>query len=103
MGSPRLLTVDETAGLLRTSPATVRRYVHDGKLRASRPGGRLLIHQDSIDELLSATEVEPVIKGPVHRRTGVRRPPSEPLPPRDPADAQLSYRERARRAREAGR
>lgn len=82
------------------SPATVRRYVHEGKLRASRPGNRLLIHRDSIDELLAATEVPPDVKGPIQRRRGVGRGIPEPSPPRDPSREQLSYRERAKLARQ---
>lgn len=90
------VTVTQAGELLGgVSPATVRRYVHEGKLRASRPGNRLLIHRDSIDELLAATQVQP---SPAALRAQPLRP-SAPPRARVTGPDRVSYRDRVRRAR----
>ena len=38
-GSDRLLTVPEVAGQVRATPATVRRWLRQGKLKGILPGG----------------------------------------------------------------
>ncbi|MDM8008818.1 MAG: helix-turn-helix domain-containing protein [Phycisphaerae bacterium] len=51
---PDMLTVAETARRLRRSPASVRRLIHSGRLRAVRLSerGHLLVYADSLCALL---------------------------------------------------
>jgi excisionase family DNA binding protein len=42
MSEERLLTVREVAERIRSSPQTVRRWLHQGRLRGFRPGGSKL-------------------------------------------------------------
>jgi excisionase family DNA binding protein len=51
--SPRALTIHEAANELRLSPATVRRRIQDGTIRASKIGGATRIAAAEIDRLLS--------------------------------------------------
>ena len=53
-----LLTVQETAQLLRVSPLTIRRYVADGRLAAVKVGRAVRIERDAVAQLL-----EPVMAG----------------------------------------
>ena len=50
----RLLTTDEVAGILRTSPWGVRRLVSGGRLRAIRltPHGRLRFRAEEVKQLI---------------------------------------------------
>jgi excisionase family DNA binding protein len=50
-----LLTVKETADMLRVSPVTVRRYIASGKLAAVRVGRNIRIRRDAVERLLSPT------------------------------------------------
>jgi excisionase family DNA binding protein len=52
-----LLTVQDTARLLKVSTVTVRRFIADGKLAAVRVGKGVRVHREAIDRL--ATPVEP--------------------------------------------
>lgn len=47
------LTVEEVAGLARVGVATIRRWVHDGRLPAVRPGRRLLFDPATVAATLS--------------------------------------------------
>jgi excisionase family DNA binding protein len=47
-----MLTVKQVAKQLNLVPMTVTRYIHKGKLKASRPGGRWLIDPSAVDEML---------------------------------------------------
>lgn len=53
-----LLTVYETAQLLRVSPLTIRRYVADGRLAAVKVGRGVRIQREAVTQLL-----EPVASG----------------------------------------
>jgi excisionase family DNA binding protein len=53
-----MLTVRQVAQQLNLVPMTVARYIRSGKLKASRPGGRWLIAQESVDEMLKKNENE---------------------------------------------
>jgi excisionase family DNA binding protein len=46
-----LLTVHETAALLKVNPDTVRRYITSGRLPAVRIGRRVRIHKEAIEAL----------------------------------------------------
>lgn len=47
-----LLTVDETARILKLNPVTVRRFIADGRLPAVRVGRRVRIHKEAVEALL---------------------------------------------------
>lgn len=47
----KLLTVPEAAAQLRVDPATVRRWITAGRLRASKPGRDYRIAQADLDKL----------------------------------------------------
>ena len=55
----RLLTVQEVAERLRSSPETVRRWIRSGKLRAVRPGGSKLGYRVPESELRRFTALPP--------------------------------------------
>lgn len=56
----RFLRVRDVLGLVPVSRATVYRAIHEGKLRARRLEGALLIEAASVDEWLASAEpVEP--------------------------------------------
>lgn len=48
-----LLTVHETAQLLKVSPITVRRFIMDGRLPAVRVGKSVRVNREAIDALLA--------------------------------------------------
>ncbi len=51
-----LLTVKETAALLKVSPLTVRRYIAGGRLPAVRMGRRLRIERRAVARLLAPVD-----------------------------------------------
>ena len=53
-----LLTVQETAALLRVSTVTVRRHIAAGRLKARRFGRRVRVERDDLDEFLEPTAAE---------------------------------------------
>lgn len=48
-----LLTVEETAKLLKINPMTVRRYITAGKLPAVKVGRRVRVRKEAVEGLLS--------------------------------------------------
>jgi excisionase family DNA binding protein len=64
-----LLTVDETAKLLKVAPVTVRRYIADGRLPAVRVGRSVRVRRESIGALLRPVKV----RTPLKRRTRIPR------------------------------
>ncbi len=62
-----LLTVQETATLLKVAPITVRRFIADGWLLAVRVGRGVRIEKENVEQLL-----QPAQKG--HRPRGMTRP-----------------------------
>lgn len=60
----RLLTVDEAATLLRTTPNVVIRRCRSGEIPATKPFGSWLIRADTIDELLAAKSNTPATPAP---------------------------------------
>jgi excisionase family DNA binding protein len=67
-----LLTVPETAQLLRVSPMTVRRFIADGRLPAVRVGKGLRVRREAIKRL--AKPVAPTV--PERPRQSFGRPTS---------------------------
>ena len=49
----RFLTTDEVAMLTRRSRDTVRRWIREGRLRAVKVGGRLLVPESSFLAMIS--------------------------------------------------
>ena len=75
--SMELLTVQETARLLRVNPITVRRYIADGKLQAVRVGRGMRVHKEAIERFA-------VPVAPHDDAIGSRRPADKTLTYADP-------------------
>ena len=74
MSQGQVLTVEETAARLRTTPETIRRWLRSGKLRGVRPGGTRLgwrIPEAEIARLLGASAESP--EAPSDTMTGYER------------------------------
>jgi excisionase family DNA binding protein len=50
-----LLTVEETAQLLRVSPVTIRRYITSGRLESERVGRGIRVRREAIDQFIKST------------------------------------------------
>lgn len=48
----RFLNVEETAKHLKVTQQTVRNYIKDGRVKAKKTKGRVLIERSSLDKLL---------------------------------------------------
>jgi excisionase family DNA binding protein len=48
-----LLTVDETARLLKVAPVTVRRYIADGRLPAVRVGRGVRVRKETVGQFVT--------------------------------------------------
>ena len=48
-----LLTVQETAQMLKVAPITVRRYIQSGRLPAVKVGRAIRVHREDVDNLLT--------------------------------------------------
>lgn len=62
MAGGRLMTVAEVAARVRTTPATVRRWLREGKLRGLMPGGTKLgyrVTEAELDRFLGTQEQAP--------------------------------------------
>ena len=53
-----LLTVDETAKMLKISPITVRRYIALGRLPAVKVGKGVRVREESIEQLMQPIEAK---------------------------------------------
>jgi excisionase family DNA binding protein len=54
-----LLTVQETAALLKVAPITVRRFIEDGRLPAMRVGKSMRIEKADVQQLLRPVHAAP--------------------------------------------
>lgn len=61
-GAMELLTVQETAQILKVAPITVRRFIASGRLTAVRAGKRVRVNRESIEQLVSP--IEPTLEQP---------------------------------------
>ncbi len=52
-----LYTIEEAAEILPVCHQTIRRYLKNGRLRGQKIGGRWLINEESINELLASPVV----------------------------------------------
>ena len=57
--SEQMMSVANVAMELGLSTKTIRRAIEDGRLRASKPCGRLVIRASDVDAWLEASRVEP--------------------------------------------
>ena len=57
-----LLTVDETAKLLKVAPVTVRRYIAAGRLPAVRVGRSVRVRRESVGALLKPVTAKKLVK-----------------------------------------
>jgi excisionase family DNA binding protein len=64
----RLLTVDEAAEMLNTTPRFPRRLIAERRIRFTRVGRHVRIPESAVRELIAAGMVEPVA-----RSRGMRR------------------------------
>ena len=60
-----LLTVQETAELLKVNPITVRRYIAAGTLPAVKVGKRVRVRKEAVEKLV--TPIEPKASVPTSR------------------------------------
>jgi excisionase family DNA binding protein len=65
MGLPRYLTLAEVANLARCDPKTVRRAIHDGKLRAFRRAKLLIPEADAVEWIEAHPAACPSVPRPV--------------------------------------
>lgn len=73
-----LLTVQETAQMLKVSPITIRRYIADGRLAAVRAGKGVRVPKDSVEQFLTPVQLKK------KRRTPPRIPQGKPFTFDDP-------------------
>src|ERR1700730_1815404 len=66
-----LLTVQETARLLRVTPITVRRYISQGRLPAVKVGGGVRISKQAVEHLPDPVEAS---RSPTKSRRGRGKP-----------------------------
>ena len=61
-----LLTVHETAAMLKLNPETVRRHIASGRLEAVRVGRRVRVRREAVESFLTpvAPKAEPMPKEP---------------------------------------
>ncbi len=55
----RFMALQEVAEALGVDVQTVRRWIHDGKLRAFKPGKEYRVREADLEEFLQAREVRP--------------------------------------------
>ena len=74
-----LLTIQDTAQLLKVSPVTVRRFIADGTLPAVRVGKGVRVRKEAIDQLARPIEPQkPAVPKPA-RKTGRPMTADDPL------------------------
>jgi excisionase family DNA binding protein len=59
LGDDPYLTVAEVAGLLKLNQQTIRNWIDQGQLPASRAGRRVRIHRDDLEALLASGSTNP--------------------------------------------
>jgi excisionase family DNA binding protein len=85
----QLLTIAETAKILRMSKLTIRRMIKSKNLKAARINGRrLLISQDDLQRLLSAPP-KPVPASPAKSKRAAKQRGITAKRPRHSAEAQI--------------
>ncbi len=54
-----LLTIRETAQVLKVAPLTIRRYIAEGRLPAVRVGKRVRVRREALDHFLAPVAAKP--------------------------------------------
>ena len=72
-----LLTIQETARMLRVAPITIRRYIADGRLPAVRVGRGVRLQKEAVDQFVTPVESKKPRRKP-------RGPVGRPLTDDDP-------------------
>src|SRR5438552_14657932 len=80
MGSApmELLTIQETARMLKVHPMTIRRYVADGRLPAVRVGKGVRVRKEAVDLLVTPVQPKRAVRKPSAPR-GERVTMEDPL------------------------
>lgn len=65
-----LLTVQETAKIVRVAPITVRRYIAQGRLPAVRVGRRFRVRKEAVEQMAMPVVPGPLGQGRASRRKG---------------------------------
>lgn len=55
----KIYNLDEVCELLKMNKQTIRKYIRNGKLKASKVGTHYMVTDEAIQEFLKATEVQP--------------------------------------------
>lgn len=55
----KIYNLNEVCELLKMNKQTIRKYIRNGKLKASKVGTHYLVTEDAIKEYLKANEVQP--------------------------------------------
>jgi len=74
-----LLTVSETAQILKVAPLTIRRYIASGRLPAVRVGTRVRVRKEAVDQLVEPVEVKEPSEQFGNRQTGHPTSADDPL------------------------
>jgi excisionase family DNA binding protein len=93
----QLLTLDQVCAMVQLSPESVRRAVRRGDLAASKLGGRFRFRPLDVETYIDSRLVTPAVAAPRAHGEIVSAPSA--VPPKTAAPT--SFRERARRNREA--
>jgi excisionase family DNA binding protein len=76
-----LLTVQETAQILKVTPITVRRFIAAGRLAAIRAGKGVRVRKESVEQFIQP--VEPKAE-PTYQDSAARAPRGRPMTFDDP-------------------
>ncbi|MBA2449306.1 MAG: helix-turn-helix domain-containing protein [Chloroflexi bacterium] len=68
-----LLTVQETARMLKVAPITIRRYIAGGRLPAVKVGRGLRVEREAVEQLIQPVAVRPINGRVAKRPTGRRK------------------------------
>lgn len=55
----KIYNLDEVCDLLKMNKQTIRKYIRNGKLKASKVGTHYMVTDEAIKEFLKANEIQP--------------------------------------------
>ena len=55
----KIYNLDEVCELLKMNKQTIRRYIRNGKLKASKVGTHYMVQDEAIKEILKDTQIQP--------------------------------------------
>lgn len=92
-----LLTVDETARLLKVAPITVRRFIQSGRLPAIKVGKGIRVRKEAVEQFLApvgSTADRPFVdSSPAEHQAREVNPAMERIRPVSPTPEQLARRQ----------